>query len=116
MDKIRVEKAELLKKLHENKIKHSEMVIKAKEGYKKTVRVKLEKLLKKLDHDELVSFYELTSLPQPVDKTDEYDRAIEMLNMSVDDTIEISESEFKCYVQDQWRWAQEAFLSNTRYI
>lgn len=58
----------------------------------------------------------LLNLIEPIDKTNDYDRALEMLQMSVDDVVEISDTEFQCFVQDQWAWTQQAFMSNTKYL
>lgn len=40
----------------------------------------------------------------PEDHTDEYDKAIGMLEMSVDDTVLITHDEYRQYVLDEWFW------------
>jgi hypothetical protein len=47
-------------------------------------------------------------LPMPEDHSRDYERVIEMLEWSKDDTLELDESEFSTYVLDQWGW-QEGF-------
>lgn len=116
MKSIKVEKAVLLKKLIENKQKHKELVEKAQIGFKKVVKETLEKLLQNVEKNKPIDFKELYNLTQPMNKTTEYEQAIEMLNMSIDDIVEITDQEFRCFVQDKWDWADQAFLSNSRYI
>ncbi len=36
-----------------------------------------------------------------------------MAEMSIDDTIQLSEDEFAMYVMDQWRWKQEDYAETT---
>ena len=40
----------------------------------------------------------------PEDHTSDYDTALEMLDWSEDDTIMVSEAEFKNFIQDNWNW------------
>jgi hypothetical protein len=47
-------------------------------------------------------------LPMPEDHSRDYERVIEMLEWSQDETLELDESEFSTYVLDQWGW-QEGF-------
>ena len=48
----------------------------------------------------------------------DYQMAIEMAKMSVDDVIELSQAEFQQYVMDEWHWQHDfkhttrAYLSN----
>ena len=41
-------------------------------------------------------------LPPPVDRTDDYKRALQMLQMAVGDEFELSGSDFKKFVQNDW--------------
>ena len=38
-----------------------------------------------------------------------------MAEMSVDDTLELTEDEFAMYVMDQWRWKQSFTDTTDRY-
>jgi len=58
----------------------------------------------------------IARLIQPKDYTGEYDRAIKMLEMSVDETIEITSAEFQNFVQDIWNWSRDWALSNSGYV
>jgi hypothetical protein len=52
-------------------------------------------------------------LPIPEDHSDDYLRAIKMLEMSTEEEIEISQRDFAQYVMDDWGWKAE-WHSNTR--
>ena len=54
-------------------------------------------------------------LPVPHDHSAEYDRAIKMVEMSVDENLELTEPEFAQLVMDDWGWKQQFTASNSRY-
>lgn len=113
---VKVRKTKLLKKLKENMSKHVELAEKAELGYKKAIRVALEGMLSEISNGRIPRFSNLTSLQEPVNNEEEYERAIAMLEMSVDDIIELSEQEFSNFVLDDWSWKQHSVLTNTRYM
>lgn len=115
MKQITVKKDELLKVLKDNRKEHQNLVWKAQEGFKIAAKEKLEELLEQVKKNKLVEFFTLHELNQPMDKTEDYDRAIQMLEMEVEDEVKVSESEFRCYVQDKWGWTDQMLLSNTKY-
>jgi hypothetical protein len=101
--------------LKENRNKHLGLLSRAKIGYKKAVIECLESLLKEANDRNFDNLTNILNLPKPVDKAEEYDRAIEMLEMSVDEKITITSQEFRNYVKDKWDWTDQMLLSNTRY-
>ena len=72
--------------------------------------------MKKVNEDKFVNFVLLYELDQPMDKTEEYDRVIEMLKMEVSEVVEISQGEFRNFVQDKWDWTERMLISNTKYL
>lgn len=58
----------------------------------------------------------LVNLIAPEDHTVDYDRSIQMLEMSVESQIVISEEEFRNYVQDLWEWSRGWAASNVKYL
>lgn len=116
MKTVRVKTAELIHALTENKMKHKEDVVKATEGYQRSVLAAMDEVKTKIKSGKEFNLRKLHAMTPPISKVEEYDRALEMLNMSVDDVVEISETDFRCFVQDQWDWSHQALLSNTRYI
>lgn len=53
---------------------------------------------------------------EPVSQEKSYDRAIKMLEMSVDDEILLTEDEFSQYVMDQWAWSNHFKTITSSYI
>jgi hypothetical protein len=113
MEVVRVKKSELLTTLRKNRTEHREVFEEALEGYRKMAMAALEERIadaKKTKQIDL-SF----RLVQPVDQTKVYDRIIKMLEMSVDDEIELTQTEFANYVMDDWNWSGQFYASNSTY-
>lgn len=57
-------------------------------------------------------------LKRPESHVDDYERALAMLEASLDDELEITSDQFNCYWLDQWRWKEDfsstAALYNNR--
>jgi hypothetical protein len=51
-------------------------------------------------------------LPIPEEHTRDFDRVIEMMEWTLNDEVELHESEFDQYVRNEWNWAR-SFLANT---
>jgi len=52
----------------------------------------------------------------PMNQTPEYDQAIRMLEMSVEDEVELTAGEFSQFVMDRWHWKQQFSATNSAYI
>jgi hypothetical protein len=113
MNTVRVQRAELLVKLMDNRDKHRALFLEAQEGYRDLVIAELDKSLQDAREGREIRTYIRMEAPQ--DHTSEYDTVIEMLRMSVDDVVELKAIEFQCYVLDKWQWAQSALLTNSAY-
>ena len=48
--------------------------------------------------------------------TKEYDQVIDMLDMSVDSEIELTHSEFRQYVRDEWGWSEMFNTTAVNYV
>lgn len=114
MQTVKVKKEELLEKVKENRANHRLVFEQALVVYKKKVIEELEDYLTKAKAGERVP--RMSQLTQPMDQTREYDQAIAMLEMSVDDEIEITSDEFRCFVLDRWHWKGQFATSNRRYV
>lgn len=53
--------------------------------------------------------------PRPYNHTKDYDRIIRMLDLSVDDVIDLNETEFACIMMDDWSWQRDFLLIASRY-
>jgi hypothetical protein len=114
MNSIKMQRKELLKIVIDNKQKHIAEFKESVEDYKIGV-VKLAKVnLKLANSGELDKIVQIKAVPQqPRSYENEYSRAIRMLELSVDDTIEVEEHIFNQLVLDEWQWKQQfAAMSN----
>jgi hypothetical protein len=113
MENIKVNKAELISTLQKNRAQHRKIFEEACAGYEKEVIRELQAQLKRAKEGIRRSIY--ISIAAPTDQTKEYDRAIAMLNMSVDNEVMLSERDFQCYVLDDWSWKQDFLKSSSLY-
>lgn len=113
MKTVRLNKPNLIEVLTKNRASHRALFEKAFDGYRnECIRIlnqNLDSLKKNSRH---VVFF--TESP-PEDHTEDYDRVLAMLAMSVDDTVELTSSEFSQYVQDDWSWKTTWEASNSKY-
>lgn len=113
MKAITVDKVELIKKLQANRAKHREIFEEALEGYRKAIVAELERRLEAAKANKRVEHY--INILQPQDQTKDYDRAIGMLEMSLDGKVELTEQDYMCYVLDDWGWKKQFFATNALY-
>lgn len=113
MNAIKVKKSELVQRLKANRSKHTTQFDAAAKGYRKRVIEVLTERLKQARSGKLPQL--MFNLPMPVDQTKAYDRAIGMLELSVDDIIELEEHDYQQYVLDEWNWSAATTASNTFY-
>lgn len=113
MKSIQVQKTRVLEVLRNNRVKHRDIFLEACEGYRKKATEELDKLLSEIKQGRLPVISIV--LPLPEDHTREYDRAIGMLEMSMTDIVELTEEDYKRYVQDDWTWKRQFLMRNTAY-
>ena len=116
MNQVKVKKDELLKILRKNRAEHRDIFLKAQEKYREVAIKELDAQLKAARSGKPFVLAKIVQLILPKDYTTEYDRAIQMLDMSVDDTIIITAIEFQNYVQDIWNWSRDWAYSNSSYV
>lgn len=114
MNAIKVKKDELLNKLRANRETHTTQFDKAAAGYRKKVIEVLESRLAEARDGKLPAL--IFNLPMPVDQTKAYDRAIGMLEMSVETEIELEEHDYQQYVLDEWSWSASTTITNSFYV
>ena len=113
MRPVRVDKAKLLTDLKANRDAHRAIFEEAVEGYRIEAVKQLEGHIKRIKKGSLKRVY--ISMPTPADHTQDYDNAIGMLKMSIDDTVELDESAYRWFVMDQWDWKQAFLATNSAY-
>jgi len=114
MDKVTVDRKLLLEKLKGNRDKHRDIFLEAQKEYRKQMVKELDQML--AEAREGKNFRRSVTLCEPVDYTADYDAAIAMLGMSVDEQIEISRQDFACFVMDDWSWKRNFLTTNSTYV
>lgn len=116
MRSVKVNRDELMKILHENKTKHVELYKEAVEDYK-TASIKLAnehvELAKTGDLDKIALIRGMPS--RPISYEDSYNRAIRMMELSVDTVIELEDDVFNQLVLDEWHWKNAFVASSVLY-
>lgn len=117
MENIRINKQELLTIVKENRKKHKLEYSEAIKAYRVKAGDLLEQEVQKIINGE--KFELRFNLQQPRSYIKEYDLAIQMLEMSIEDSVEISDYEFRQLVNDEWDWKESfrsSYLSNSSYV
>lgn len=139
---VTVNRKNLLEKLRENRDKHQREYRESLEGYRALAQERLVRLrekalrdveenfdliatkLEKFDPEDedrrlgdMVTLLQSMSfsLKVPQDHTRSYDVAIEMAEWEVNETVELMQSQFQCFVLDDWEWQQEFKQLNKTY-
>lgn len=113
MNNVKVSKADLLKVVIANRAAHAELYTEAIAGYRKKAVQALEKELKAARAGKKFSL--VLRLTEPQSHVADYDRALAMLKMSVDDVIELTAENFQELVRDEWHWRGQFISSNSHY-
>jgi len=111
--KITVKKQKLIDKIKENKKNHIEEYGKAVIAYKEEALRQLNILVGKVEEGALDADLDLVT---PVDNSANYDKILEMFVWEIKDEVELEQSEFIEYVQDETDFAVRAKMSNTVYF
>jgi hypothetical protein len=113
MYEVKVKKDRLMLILHRNREKHRSV-------FEKTIAKYREELIRHLDFalesarngKKIITNVKLI---QPQDHTDDYDRVIGMLDMSVDDEIVIDGTQYQQFILDQWEWSKQFSSTSASY-
>jgi uncharacterized protein YbgA (DUF1722 family) len=103
MKTVKVDKDKLLTTLKANREKHVAEYDEALENYKAAAVEVLAKRLKEARKGNILLHFDL---PDPRKFEEDYDQAIEMVEWSLDDEIELMEQDFKAFVLNKWAWEQ----------
>lgn len=113
MTNVTVKKSDLLEIVKKNRVEHREIFEEAVIGYREKMLALLTEMIEDIRKGKQVEH--VIRMVQPVDQTRDYDRAIRMLNMSVDDTVELDEDTFANLVLDDWSWSRQFYTANSNY-
>lgn len=110
---VNVNRLELLKALKTGMELHNKQYAEAVTDYKLAVKVFMRGALERVEAD---NFKDLVlQLQKPVNKESEYLDVIEMLEVSVDDTIQLDKESYKAFYKNEWSWSQGFAASAALY-
>ena len=116
MRSVKVEKNELLGIVRDNKKKHVKEFDEAVKDYKKAALKVAKEHVELAKSGELDQIAKIRAMPQrPSSYEKDYDRAIRMLELSVEDIIELEEDIFNQLVLDEWSWKNSVVASSALY-
>lgn len=113
MEKVVVNRLKLLEIVQQNRAKHSEIVSEALTEYRKQAIAELDRAIEAARSGKKI--WRVLSLIEPSDHTRDYDRAIQMLMMEINENVTIDEQSFKELVMDDWAWKAQFSASNRAY-
>lgn len=114
MERVTVSKDELIKIITKNRASHKAAYAEASNGYQRAVIAELHSQIQAIENDKSHRVV-ITEFP-PTDHTTDYDKALRMLSMSVDDKVQITSVEFTHFVDDDWDWKRAWVASTRKYL
>ena len=116
MRSVKINKKELLLIVRENKQKHVKEYNESVEDYKSAAVKVAAEHVELAKTGELSKIAKIKAMPSaPVSYEKEYDRAIRMLELSVEKEIEVEEDVFNQLVLDEWAWKHQFVASASLY-
>jgi hypothetical protein len=115
MLQVNVPKHALIQILDKNRESHRATFLRAQEKYRERVIEEFENRLEGARENKPINTY--FNFPVPADHTDDYDRAIGMLNMmgGVETSVSLSEEDYAKLVEDDWGWKKQWASTNASY-
>lgn len=112
MESVKLNKNELLKIVREKKEQH----VKEYDEAVKDFRIAVIKICNENMELAEAGKLDLKAMPpKPTSYETNYNRAIRMLELSVDDVVELNQYEFAKLVLDEWEWKQVFSTMNSTY-
>jgi hypothetical protein len=110
-----VNRARLIETLRANRDTHHAVYTQAVAVYRQEMVTWHQRQVAAIQDGREVHRHVGSSLPEPEDHTDDYDRAIQMLEWETGDTVELHEEEFMNLVLDEWHWTGRWQASTSSY-
>lgn len=116
MNSVKLNRNELLGIVRQNKEKHVKEFVDAVNDFKLAVLKISQDNLKLAEEQDITSIGKIKSIPAfPTSYAKSYDKAIRMLELSVDTEIELESHDFDQLVLDEWQWKQSFSTMNSTY-
>jgi hypothetical protein len=116
----KVDKNDLLQKMHQNREEHRREYLEAATKYRQAIvselRARASKIARGADENDpgkIDDIEPFVHLPVPVDYTDSYDAAIDALEWHRGNEVELDQKEFDRWVRNNWEWKGN-FAANTQ--
>ena len=113
MEQVTVSRSHLLKVIERNREKHVKHYQRALVVFRSRLIATLKKALARARSGARVRLP--IHLPSPVSYAREYDVVIGMLRMSTDKSVEITPSQYRQFVRDEWDWKHDFVANTMRY-
>lgn len=110
MKSVTVKKDQLLDTMRANRDQHREEYIEARKKYQQKAVEELRARLARAEDGDIDLVFDL---PKPVDYTESYEDAIQMIEWEIDGDITLDHQLFQRYVLNKWEW-QQVFAAATR--
>lgn len=114
MKNITVSKEELVSALTANRTQHVIDYNDSMAGYWEQAEKRAQRLLEQVKAKRTDEYLHI-DLQRPESHEKDYDTALEMLEWHENDTIEVSQSEFKQFIQDEWSWKRQFAATTQTY-
>jgi hypothetical protein len=114
MYSVKVNRKKLIKTIEANRAKHAADYEEAITSYRSASNAAFNDALDaryKLEDWSKLSNVLTINLPVPINMTSQYDDVLEMLKLSVESAVELDQTQFKNYVQDDWAKAAKLTAS-----
>lgn len=98
-------KKEVLRRIKENRDKHAEDYEEAMKGFKEALQELLTEKLDMLANGDIPSLD--IDLREPFHHLKEYDRMVDMLELTEETEITLTHYDFSKYVRDEWDWKED---------
>ena len=107
LSSVKVNRAEILERIRKNLENHIQEYEQALEDWRVSVVKQLKVSLKEANKGTDINLKVYRNLPKPENHQKQYEIAIDMLEMSLDDELELDKDEFRKYIRDEWEWKEE---------
>lgn len=112
---VNVDRKKLLAALKENLVKHLTAYHQAVIDYRVALQVDLTAALVQANDPKSRLDKIKVDFAHPKSYASEYQQVIDMLEFSVDETINLDNQAFRAYIKDEWSWKAGFELSNNVY-
>lgn len=113
MQTLEFDRDTVISRLTANRDAHRQIFEEAIAGYREAVIRELDRSLADARSGRKIRTY--IELVEPVDRTGDYDAIIDMLESTTETVIQLSPTEFRQYMRDEWSWREQFIVSNAQY-